>query len=402
MSLLDQDTQKKQQSKGKKIVLMLLILCIFLLIMILIIMVAIGGNQQQQLSLTINNNAITVDDSLIISDQNGINYISMEKIATQTGYQYLRGGYLEYIEDNSKCYLEKENQIIQFEADSNIIYKTNPNFHTDYEQYELKNNIIQSNNTLYISLDDLNVGLNVVYSYSEQDNRITISTVEQLTTDYLTSIPTNTQYTAVSEEPNNEKAISYNMIVVSTENNRWGVIDRNFATVISNKYSSMEFIEAYQTFIVSDENRYGVISSNGDAVIDLNYDEIQVINYYPLLYKVKQNNKYGVIDENGQTVVNIEYSNIGYESTETGIDSVTIIENINNNGDSGIVVSKDNKYGIVNLSDGSVISDCVLDKIYSRTGNDGNKTYYIELQETEVDLNRYIEYLNTSRVDIGQ
>lgn len=401
MSLLDQEVQESKEPKGKKIVLMLLIACIILLVLLLVIMYAMSGNISKPLSLTINNNAITVDNSIIITDQNGINYIAIEKIANQTGYQYLRGGYLEYVEDNTKCYLEKENQIIQFEANSNIIYKTKTDSNIEYEKYELKNNIIQSNNILYIALEDLNVGLNVVCSYVEQENKIAISTVEQLTTDYITSIPANTQYTAVSEEPNNKKAIAYNMIVVSTANNRWGVIDANYSTIISNKYSSMDYVEAYQLFIVSDGNRYGVITSNGAAVIDLNYDEIEIINYYPLLYKVKQNNKYGVIDEEGKTVVNIQYDKLGYESTETGINSTMIIENINSDNESGIVVSNGGKYGIVNLSDGTVVSDCVLDKIYSKTENNGSKVYYIELQQTEVDLNRYIEYLNTSRVDIN-
>ncbi len=401
MSLLDQEIQKKEEPKGKKIVLILLILCVFLLIMILVLMVSISEESEPQLSLTINGSDITIDDSLIISDENGTSYISMEKIATQIGYQYLRGGYLEYTEDNSKCYLEKDTQIIQFEADSNIIYKTTSSSHMDYEEYELQNNIILSDNTLYISLSDLNVGLNAVYSYSEQENKITINTIEQLTEDYAASISESTQYTAVSEEFNNEKAIAYNMLVVSTSNSKWGVIDLNFNTIISNKYSTMEFIEAYQTFIVSDGSEYGVITSDGDVVIDIYYDEIEIINYSPLLYKVKQNSKYGVINEEGEIIVNIEYDGIGYESTETGINSVTIIDDIDSDGDSGIVVIQDGSYGIVSLSDGSVISDCVLDRIYSKTDSEGNTTYYIELQETEVELDRYIEYLNTSRVEIS-
>ena len=406
MTLLDQEV-KKEEPKGKKIVLFLLIFSIILLIAIIAIMIVFGANQTKPLTLSINGSNITIDNDFIVTDANGINYISIQKLSKSIGYDYLTGEYKQYNEDttNTKCYLQNDNQVIQFEVDTNKIYKTLLDSNLDYEEYELRNKILQSNGVIYIALEDINVGLNVVCAYSEQNNNISISTIENLTEGYKTSLPqqTNNEQTTISDEFSNQKAISHNMLVVSNENQKWGVIDTNLNTIIGNKYSTMEFVEVAETFIVSDNNKYGVISiePNTKPIIDLNYEEVKVINNSPLCYQVKLAGKYGVIDKDGKPIINNIYDSMGYDSQNTTEESIVAIKDLGKDKVNALVVCKDGKYGLMSLDDGSKIADCTLDKIYAKTEN-GEKKYYIQLQEKEISLDRYIEYINTTTVDVGQ
>ncbi len=404
MSLLDQEVKKQEQPKGKKIVLSLLILSIILFVFAIIIMLGISGNKTKPLTLVINKDNVTIDNNLLIN-QDGKNYISISKIANLIGYEYLKGEYQQYDEDNTntKFYLQNQEQVVQFSADSNMIYKVDLNSNLDYEEYKLENKILKTNNLLYIALDDLDIALNVVYKYIEKDNNIELNTVDELTESYKESLPkeTNNKIITISDEFNNKKAIAYDMLVVSNDKGKWGVIDKNLITKIGNKYSSMEFIESAGVFIVSDNNKYGVVSKNAtNPIIDLNYEKIEIINNSPVYYKVKLAGKYGIIDQNGKPIINNSYDSMGYFSNNVTQESVLVIEGLGTNNNNALVVKAKEKYGLVNLDNGETIIDCTLDKIYSKNVS-GEKQYYIELQEQEISLDKYIEYLSTTTVNVG-
>lgn len=398
MDLLGQDTSKKEQPKGQKIVLMLLITSIVLLILIVVMIFALQGNKEKKLGLVIDNKNIEIGQDMLINDESGVNYISLKQLSKAIGYNYLRGGYGEYEENKNKCYLESlesGNQIIGFEADSNKIYKTTQNSETDYEYYNLKNKVIQYNDVLYIALDDLNVGCNVACSFSNETYKIIISTPEDLLKSYTTEF--TQKGLTINDEIQNRKTIVYNMIVVANESGKLGVLDTKQNTIIGHKYTTMQFDEFSQNFIVSNENKYGIISKEGNIIAELKYDGIRVINYSPLLYEVKLNNKYGVLDETGKLIVNIEYDKLGFDENSNLSERTLIIKNLNSN-QNGIVVCKTAKYGIVNLTTGQMVINCDVDKIYSKTNSSGEKQYYIQLQNTEIDLSKYIEYINTTTV----
>ena len=387
MDLLGQQTQKKQKSKGQKIVLMLLIILIVLLIVIIATLLLLKTNKTNTLSMSVNNADVAIQENMLLSDENGNTYISIENIASLVEYEYLRGGYLEYVEDDNKGYIENDDdQIIGYEANSNKIYKTTKDSYTDYEYYNLNNNIIKSNNRLYIALEDLNVGCNLVYAYSKDANKIMINTTDDIIEFYEEKIEEEEQEIELSYEINNKKAILYNMIIASNKSGKMGVVDGDLKSIIGYKYETIDFNEFAQNFIVSNEDKYGILSKKGNIIVELKYEDIEVINYSPLLYQAKLNGNYGILNEQGQVIVNIEYDEIGYNK------SLFIIKNINNNQD-GLVVCKNNKYGIVNLKTGEIIVDCEVDKIYNRDGN-----YYVEVQNNEIELPKYIEYINTTVV----
>lgn len=401
--LLDQEV-KKEEPKGKKLVLLLLILSTVLLILVIVAMMVLGGNKTKPLTLSVNGTAMSIEDNLLITNESGVNYISLPQIAKfQLGYEYIRGGYLEYTESETKGYLESANQIIQFEAENNVIYKTEPNTSVDYEEFKLQNNIIQSNNTLYIALDDLAVGLNIVYTYSEQENKISLNTADNLIKSYQASITEDSNIKSISDEFNNEKAICYNMLIVSNENEKWGVVNTDFSSIITNKYSTLEFVEPAGVFIASDDGKYGIISKepNVKPILDLNYEEVKVINNSPLCYEVKRGGKSAVINEDGKVIINDTFDSIGCDFKSSTQESTLVIKGFGKEKLNLLVVCKQGKYGLVNLSNGETVINCSVDKIYAKNEN-GEKKYYIELQEKEFTLDAYIESVNTTTVNVGR
>ena len=403
MSLLREDEDEvlpKESNKKKKMVLTLLIISIILLVLAIAIVSVLPNKQNNALTLTIDNLNREIAENLLISNEQKVTYISLNKLSSMIGYKYLQGGYLEFTEDLTKCYLENDYQVIGFEANSNKIYKTKQDSNVDYQYYELSNNIVKSGNDLYIALDDLNVGCNVVYNYSQEKNNINIETPKFKAEQKNATFTENSQYSNVSEEFDNQKAVSYNMLVVTDKSKKVGVVTNDLATVISAKYSSMLFDEYTQKFIVSNNNKYGVISKDGKLIIDLKYEDIEIIKYEPLLYKVKQNNKYGIIDKDGNILVELEYDSLGYPGNKLiGANATLLIKDINKEGD-GIVVQKNNKYGVVSLATGKIIGACELDAIYSKTDELGRDSYYIRLQDKEYTLKEYIDIRNTVEVNL--
>lgn len=404
--LLDQEV-KKQEPKGKKIILLLLILSTILLIFVIVAMAALAGKQTKSRTLSINKTNIPIENNILITDESGVNYISINRISKTLGYDYYTGEYKQYNEDNTntKGYLENKNQIIQFEADTKKIYKINPESRLDFEEYELSNKILKSNNSLYVSLEDVGIALNTTYTYLQNDNKIVLNSVEYLTEGYKTSLTqqTNNQFTAISEEYNNQKAISYGMLVVSNANQRWGVISADdFSTIIGNKYSSLEFVEKAGVFIVSDDGKYGIISKepNKKPILDLNYEEVKVINNEPLCYEVKKGGKSAIINEKGTPIINDAFDKLGCNFESATEESILIIKDFGKEKVNALVVCKQGKYGLINLDNGSVIFNCLVDKIYSKNEN-GEKKYYIQLQEKEFTLDAYIESVNTTTVNVG-
>ena len=393
MDLLGTETPKKQQSKGKKIVLILLIIAIILLIISMIAIFALKSNKSTTLTLYANGNNVTISQDMLITGENGKLYMSIEKLANVIGYDYINSGYLEYQNNTNKCYIENINRVIEYQENSKEIRKIIHKSTVEDEKYSLNNEIIINNNMFYIAVEDLNVGCSVVYQLLE-GNKMAVDTADVLLEKYNENEKFIEKNLKVDESNNNQRALSYNMIVATNSAGKKGVVDSNANSIIGFKYSTIEFNEALQNYIVSSDGKYGVISKNGKLIIELEYEEIEVINYYPLLYKVKLSNKYGILNEEGKIIVGIEYDKIGFNEKSNVAEAVTIIKNIQNN-DIGIVVCNNNKYGIVNVNTGKMIINCEVDKIYSKKGD--NK-YYIELEGTEVELNTYIEYINTTTI----
>ena len=415
MNLLEQENDLKE-SNGKKIVLILLISCVVLLLFLIIALYLLSGRKiQKELIVNINNSDLEKIDSGFYLVNNNTGYIMIKNAAEKLGYNVFSGSYKEYIEDStySKCYLQKEDQIIQMEANSNIIYKTTVNSYIDYEKYELKNNIIKKENIIYIALEDLPVALNVVYNYSETENKIYLKSVETLEEEYNKKISNKeaSGIVSLSSSVANKKALAYNLLVVSNDNKKWGIVDNKFNVIIGNRYDSITYVEQGNMFIVSDNNKYGIIKAetNISPVIDLLYSNINVICNDPLCFEVKGGDKSLIANKEGKPVVLDNFDSIGIVSNSLIDQSVVVIKDLAIKNDSGkkettgLVVCKQGKYGIIDLQEGKVVVDCTLDSIYRKTEDNVSKYYIQRLIKGQVKeqlLEEYIDELNTIKVDI--
>lgn len=387
MDLLGQEYNNapKPKSKGKKVVLNLLIVSIILLVVVIALIYLLKGSQPKKASLYVNNESKTVISGLIINDEaSGKKYVSLKDVASLIGYEYQNGEYLQYEESKTKGYLENSNQIIGFELGKNKIYKTVPNTEVEFEYYEIKNPIIQNNDKLYIALEDFDTTCDAVITYSDEKDQTVICTTDYLADEYEKKVVEQGVYKSVNKDFENQKAIIYNMLIVAKSeekdndnNNKYGVITTSMQQVITPKYKEIKYNEYTGNFIVAASNgKYGVISKDGqEVIVEVKYDSVRIVNYDPLMYEVKLNNKYGIINKEGKVIANTEYDKLGYAGDKTKEqNAVLIIKNVYDNKD-GIVVCKNNKYGILDIETGREITpvESEITKIYSKTDNIGKK-----------------------------
>ena len=406
MNLLEENNNynNKKESSAKKTVGILLIFSIIALIVVVLLIAIMKtatpvDDTDKTYTVYIDN---TNTDMLTASDDSGVKYIALEKITQKMGYKYYNGEYKgEATESKENCYVEANKEIIGFSTEEKIIYKTSEDSIVEKQYYELKNKLINYEDEIYISIEDLAKIFYLEVSYQEKEAIVNISTITSLIEDYKAKLEENSSV-VIDETYTNSKLVLQNMLVVS-KNGKYGVVDTDFKTIIGNKYKSMEYDEYTTDFIVSDDTgRYGVITNEGDGKISLKYDKLFILNYEPVMYAVVKNEQYGVIDEEGNVIVDIEYDALGCKGNERdNINSVVIIKGVNTNGDDGIVVYKDSKYGIVNLATGDAILECVAEKINSRTNDEGEEEYFVKDGNSEKDLYKYIKDANEVRIDLS-
>lgn len=407
MDILQQQYNNNQQNNknktnAQKMVLNLIKISVILLIIAIVALMYFNTKPKNyKLSLTINGEAVEIKESLLQEDSQGNKYFSLKKLSELVGYNYFNGEYLKYAEDKDKCYLQNENEVVGFEANSKTIYKTSLDSETDYQYYELSKEIINKNESLYINMDDIKSVLGVYVEYSTETNSIKMDTLDKLAAKYESEIETKMNGSTMDTTYPNIILVLKGMRVIS-ENSKFGVINTKLETVVGAKYNSLKYEEYPNIFIASDtDNKYGIIDIEGNKKINFEYDSIEIINYNPLLYKVKKNSLFGVVNEKGEKIIEPSFREIGYignKNDET--ENTLLIEGLENET-TGIVVKSETGYGIINLKNGQEILPCDLNKIYSKTDLDtGIKTYYVEKENNIDTLNNYLKQLNAINVQI--
>ena len=400
MDILEQeygnnDNQNKNSSK-KKAVLTALIVLIALLILVIIVMNMLPKNPAtKKQTLMINGEQKEIPENMILSDDEGNKYISIKEVTNMVGYQFFNGEYGKPTEDKNKCYINNSNYIVGFELESDIIYKTQVDSIIEYQNYKLNNEITEYNGNLYINIDDIAKAINILISFNEKDNQFVINTPTYIITESQKKYDENKSTIKIDTKINNQNAIIYDFLVIS-DSSKYGVVNvNNNETLIGTKYDSLSFDEYTKNYIAVINNKYGVIDEEGNGIIDFKYEDIEIVNYNPVLYKVKQNNKYGILDKQGKILVNISYDGMGYtENRRSNINPVMVIKNLSNKN--VIVVKKDGKYGLINISNGEEVLECVLDAIYSKTTDEGELEYFAVYEGNEEVLNTE----KTTTVDI--
>lgn len=403
MDLLEGSSKKIKKTKAQKIVLTLLIVSIILCIAIAATLFIMGYmNKEKPYTIAINGNKVSVGSLGLIQTQEGEKYLPIKNICNTFNYQYFNGEYNIAGEDTDKGYINNGKCIIQFFAESESIYKTEENGIKDYEYYNLEHKIVLYNDDLYINIKDLNVGMNLIQYYLEDNNQTVIISPEYWIESNEEFLTTN-EY-IVNDSKDNLRAMAYGYVIISN-NGKYGVINLSKNEVIGNKYNTMKFIEFTKGFIVSNnDNKYGIINNSGKTEIELQYDNIEVLNYEPLLYKVKKIDSYGVMRQDGSLINKIAFEDIGYPKDESNNIYFTLIIPESENIPASIVVKKDRKYGLINLQTGEEFLPCTLEGIFLVVDKNTNDKYYVaEIEKGQVKtIQQYIDDINKITVNINR
>lgn len=344
----------EKQRKSKKIMKVIIILIVLLLIISIALFGGIYYLKAKEFKFIVNGKSISstgMESDLFVFEGDTV-YISLRDIATIIDYKYYNGGYKQYTEDNSKCYLESTNEVVTFERDSDKIYKT-PSDEVDYTYFSIDEPVKRINGKLYVTDKALNIACNLQTNYDKETNRIEIYTLSYLTNYYMTRYSN----AAIDTNFNNQKALLYGLLVVqnvdntekgySTNTVRYGINNLKNEEIVGMKYTDIEFIEGTEEFIVTtEEKKVGIINSDGNTRVTPQYDSLKQIDKDLNLYLATNNGKSGVIEKNGKILIYLEYDQIGIDPTQFPTND---IKNKYILFDNAIPVKQNDRWGLYNI-----------------------------------------------------
>ena len=453
MDLVQENPMKDNRDKKLKIVLISLFTTIFLLIIVAIVIYFYTQSViNKQLKVTIDGTTPTelsekISDTFYV--ENNQVYTSLRDISQFLGYTFYNGEYKQYSEDKSSGYATNNKELVTFSANSKEIRKYPQLSQSEAQTFEIDEPIIARGDSIFISEKGLERAFNLKIEYVKNNNTIHISTLNYLVGLFEKSnskISVQDKDLDDSINFNNQKALLSNLVVIKEpDSGLYGVEIVNngkYESVITGRYASIEFIEGIEDFIVkTTDNKYGIIGKDGVTKVKPDYKAIEEIDKDLGLYLVtSDNNKQGVVNQNGKMIVYQDYDKIGLKDSygDTRVTNKYLLFNscipvmvnskwglIDRDGKliaqpiydgigcsitssksnstgcvlipafNGIVVEQDTvvnntvvrKYGIIN-NKGELLVNVVADQAYITT-SENKKTYYLSLQNQEIDIVKY-------------
>ncbi len=435
MNLIDEELQPKKKDNSKKMARIILVIISILIIVIIGIVMAIAYIQEKTLKLYVNGSINEKVKQMMVIEDDGTIYFPIKDIASYLGYQSFNGEYTDKSEDQSKCYVQDDNEVANFALNSNKIYKlTLENSDGNYDYYYSKKPVRAINGKLYATSDAIENAFNVSFSYNADNQRAYIYTMPYLIQSYSSKV-LDYGYEEISDNYNNKKTILNDMLVVTKDQGKiYAVIDIKGNAVIEPKFDNIEYLPNSGDFLVQSNNKVGIISAKKETKIQLLYDSLELIDSDTGLYLAKKDNKYGVIDSKGNIKIYIEYDQIGIDNTkfeQNNIKNKYLLDNgmilarkdklwgaFDKNGkqvldfefdsfgyvatsnkdainlllipDYNILVACQNKkYALIN-SAGEMIIRPVLDDAYM-TINSGKKYYYMNANDRKINITEFLD-----------
>lgn len=352
MNLLDEDFSTNKTNKTKNIIKIIIIFIVLIVIAIIGILSYMMYLEGTTLKVFLNNQENADVKNLLIFETDGTIYVPVRAISSYLGYNSYSGEYSNRSEDNSKCYVESEDEVANLTLNSNKIYKLNlQEKDNNYTYIYMDKPVKAINGELYITTDGMQKVFNTTFLYDQASNRITINTLPFLISGY-SNIVLDYGYTNLSQTFENEKAVLKNMLIV-TDDRYFGVINASDGTeILECKYDDILYQEITGDFIVCSNDKFGIMGTDKRTKVNINYDSIELMDYDAGLYLVSRNNRYGVIDLNGNNIIYVENDQIGVDISrfeENDLKTGYILLN------NLIPVKKDDKWGLFNIKGNQVV-----------------------------------------------
>lgn len=362
--------KQKNSSIASKIILISIIILTILLFLVMFLLLTIKKEVKTRVILDGDTNAEILDMIIVEEEET---YIPIRDIAKSFNYNSYSGDYIEKSEDNSKCYVESENEIAIFSLNSNRIYKAKPN-ETEYEYYDIDKPVKSIGGKLYTTIDGISKAFNVDFSYNKDRKEYKIQTMNYLITELNTKM-LDIGYKGTSEKFEDMKSVFENILIVQNEKNKYGLY--NISTnkeILEVKYDEIQYIPTMQIFLTKTNNKYGIVSKTGEEYVKRIYDDIKLIDKDLKLFIVKNDSKYGIINLNGSNITQIDYDSIGIDNSKFKNNEIKskyiLIGNL-------IPVVKDKLYGLIDVK-GNVITECKYDRLgYTATNKEAENLLII-------------------------
>lgn len=214
MNLMEESFQNKEEKKRKRTTRIILVAMILVFIAIIGIVSYLMYIQSTVMKLVIDGQPNEKIKDLLVFESDGTIYAPIKEIAQYFGYDSFNGEYSEKSEQQSKCYVQSENEIANFELGKNKIYKLDlEEKDGNYEYVYIKNPVKAINGVLYVSTEGLEKAFNISFEYEQEKNTITIFTTPYLYQYYNTKV-LDYGYAELSNVFANQKAVMKNQLVV--------------------------------------------------------------------------------------------------------------------------------------------------------------------------------------------
>ncbi|MBR3255914.1 MAG: WG repeat-containing protein [Clostridia bacterium] len=313
MNLMDNEIKPKKDDKTKKASRIILILMILLLIGIITIVLIMPFLKEKKLSIKLDGKEQADLKNVLQIQDDGQIYVPIRDIAQYLGYESYNGNYLNKSEDVNECYVESNQEVACFVADSNKIEKINKS--NSSSSYVLADEeTIFSDGKLYTTMDGIEKAFNVYFSYDVDNKKITIDTMQYLVDSYKSSV-VKLGYTDISTNFEDEKAILNGLVIVKDSRNKFGILNlETNELLLETKYDIIEYMPAFNDFLVKSNENVGIVTSTGKEKIKMQYDNIALVDQDSKLYVVKKNNRFGIIDQNENIIIPISCDSLGVNS----------------------------------------------------------------------------------------
>jgi len=429
----EQENTKKGMSTSSKI-LLAIIACLIVIIILLLLLVT-NMKKTPTYSISVDGVAAKTTKEVLLTTIENETYVNIEEFAKLVGYEYHKGEYKSFTVEEDKCYAQGTEETASFYLNDNKVYKMplNNQIKENYDEYTVESTVKLVNSKMYAPVDAILKAFNVVID--EKENYFNIYTLKYLIEIYDAKV-VGWGYTSIAEQSfENQKSLLYGYLIVKKEGGLYKIIDLdNTKEITLARYTSIEFLENVQKFLVKDSsNKAGILDFEGKTEIEQNYESIEVLDKESNLYLVKQTGKYGVVeagnstiifpeytsiginnsnismnnkylildtlipvyngknwgayDKNGNLILAIEYDDFGYSLNNAEIDGIkkAVLPIIEIERCNGIVVKKDEKYGVMDFT-GKELVPIAVDSIYAVEEENENSRYFMVYNGKELNV----------------
>lgn len=378
---------KKEMDTAPKVLLMLIIFVALLIIAIIIILLKV---KMEAVILSVNNKVVNdYDTTKLVTDIDSVTYINIEEFSKLVRYEYHKGEYKSFSNEEDKCYVIGKEETATFYLNDNKVNKlpVDKQFEEKYREHLVQNSIKIKNGSMYAPIDAISIAFNVKVVISK--NAVQINTL-----DNLVKLDNNNLvkwgYTDISEQSfENHKALLYDRLIVKKEDGLYKIINRtNTKEIVPDKYEEIEFVESAQQFLVTNIlGKVGIIDIDGKIEIEPIYDSLTILEDEEKLYIAQKDTKYGIIKADNTEVVKFKYDSIGCDMTSVELGGktkvVTPVTTINECN--GIVVKKNEKYGVIDIKE-NIIVPIEVDSIYSLKNENDKNEYFMIYNGEELNI----------------